>query len=340
MLYETPKGRDERRIPYPSYYTEDEIEDMKRKGIYFINWSGWAVPVGPNCTMKFLDEIKSRLNSNQSAIILISGPPGKGKSYFAIRIAEMFDSAFDVEKQVCFTRIHLLKILSGEINLKRKQAVIIDEAHISAGSRSWGKQDQQDLVNLLAAARSKGLLILIIALHEKMLDLIIRKYMGSYMIGIERPGLGTPYRLYTPRFSDKLWKSKYDPLEMELPDAETCDAPDCLACEFLYGKEKNCISTRAIYERLKKTFLDELAKTVGERIQTAQTSAERPSRSELIKQIYENHKDEIRYNTHGKIHFSCIIDIVETMGWPTGTALARTIAASLYQKHDDLRPPE
>jgi len=337
MTYVTPPGLDEREIAYPNIYTEEQVEQMKQRGLKFINWNDFAMLTGPGFTTTFLDDIKTRLNNNRSAIIIVVGPPGEGKTYLAIRLGEMLDKNFDITRQMCFTRIHILKILSDEIPLKSGQALLMDEGHLSAGARSWGKQDQQDLVNLLATARSKGFLIVIIALHKNMLDLIIRKYMGSYMIGLEKPGLGTPYRLFIPRFESEVWKNKYDPLEIALPDAERCDAPDCLACDFLRKKGK-CMTSRAVYERLKKTYLVGLSKLAGDRIEEQSKKLSTPRRGELEKIIYADHKDKIKYNNRGKINFKCVVRIVDSLGWSVGKSTAELIADSLYENHEDLRP--
>lgn len=46
-----------------------------------------------------------------SSIGAIAGPPGEGKSYFGLRLAEIFDPDFDVTLQVVFTRQHLIYYL-------------------------------------------------------------------------------------------------------------------------------------------------------------------------------------------------------------------------------------
>ncbi len=334
MSYVTPPGLDERVVSPPTIYTEEQVEEMKKRGVKFMNWNDYVMMTGPGFTTKFLDDIKARLNKNRSAIIIVVGPPGEGKTYMAMRLAEMFDKKFDIKKQMCFTRVQILKILSGETPLKRGQALLMDEGHLSMGARTWGTQDQQDVVNLLATARSKGFLIIVIALHKDMLDLIIRKYMGSFMIGMEQPGIGTPYRLFIPRFESKMWKNKYDTLEIALPDAELCDAPDCLACKFM-GK---CMTTRAIYERLKKSYLAGLSKSAGDRIEAQAKKESTPRRGELEKIIYDDHRAKIIYNNRGKIKTSCIIRVIDSLGWSVGKSTAELIADSLYENHKDLRP--
>ena len=334
--YTTPPGTDERRVDYPTYLTKEEVEAKKKKGLYFIDWNGYGFLTGPGCTMKFLNEIKARLNKRKGTFILITGPPGEGKTYFALRLAQIFDPMFDVLNQMCFSRIQILIILDDTVELERGQCMIADEAHISQGARSWGKAEQQDLMNLLATARSKGLLIIVVALHQKMLDVLLRKYMGAYQIGLEEPGIGTPYRLWMPRFENDVWKSKYDELRMSMPDAELCNFHDCLGCDY----EDNCMTIRAVYERLKKEYLRGLSLSIKERIQAEMRSDAKPPRSKLMKYIYEERRDKIRYNNRGKIDFISIIDIIEEEGWSIGDSGAGGIAKSMYEIYPDLRPKE
>jgi len=81
--YVTPPGVDEREIPYPEYLTDEEIEDFKKKGIKFINWNGWALPIGPGCTTYFYDEISHRLKHNKSVVErrgAVHGSTGNGQN--------------------------------------------------------------------------------------------------------------------------------------------------------------------------------------------------------------------------------------------------------------------
>ena len=209
----------------------------------------------------FFDEIESRREKNKSNIIVITGSPGEGKTYTGIRLAEIFDKRFDPTTQIVFSRPQLLHVIGEHSPLKRGQVILIDEAHYGMGSRRWMENVQKDLMDALASVRSRGFIIIIVCLHIEMLDKIVRKYVLSFMLHMEDRGLSVVYRLYTPRFAKELFKERLGKMRLQLPNAELCAFPDCLECKHRF----DCMTTRAVYERRKKHFVDEASKQAEER---------------------------------------------------------------------------
>ena len=325
--YVTPPGVDEREIDYPPYYTPEEIEEFKRKGIKFIKWRGWALPTGPGCSTWFYDEISHRLRHNKSVVVLFTGPPGSGKTYAAMRLAQIFDPKFDPDKQVCFSRLEVYDILSGKRKLRRGQIIILDEAHISIGARSFSTPEQRELVELLAAARSKGYGMFIIALHQQMIDIIVRNFMSVFMIVMNKPGYGDLYHLYTPRFENRQWRKKLPPLYFELPDAELCDSPDCLSCPY----RERCMTIRARYERKKDAFLTELARQAREKAKEKLEKAQRPTDKEAI-EILISEADKVKFGPKGGIIVASIQNILSRHGYKAGITKARELWMQAVQK--------
>lgn len=236
----------------------DDLETIEVDGrkVEVTNWHGYYVEVGSHKSPFFYNEIENRRNNNKSNIIIITGSPGEGKTYFGIRLCEIFDPKFDPEKQIIFTRPQLLHVIGEKSPLKRGQVILIDEAHYGMGSRRWMESVQKDLMDALASVRSRGFIIIIVSLHIDMLDVIVRKYVLSFMIHIEDRGKGVVYRLYTPRFARELYKTRLGIVELMLPHAEHCQHPSCLACQY----RDKCMTNRAIYERNKKAFVDHSSK--------------------------------------------------------------------------------
>ena len=226
-------------------------------------------------------------------MILICGPPGEGKSYFAIRLAQIFDDKFEPVQQIVFERTHLLYLLSAQSPLKMGQVILIDEAQFIAGSRRWYEEIQKDIMEHIEAIRSRGFVILIVALHINLLDKIIRQYVLSQMMSMMKRGRAQVYSLWTPTFSDKLFKKKVGRLALQLPDIERCAYPNCLICKY----QNNCMSVRAVYERLKKEFL-------GKMSTQSRHKAEMKERqkfvdlNDIIKKVLE-HSSELVYTTSG-----------------------------------------
>jgi hypothetical protein len=232
-----------------------------------MNWNGFKVPYSGGKTAEFFDIIDSRRKQNKSCMIIITGDPGGGKTYAALRLGEIFDPRFNVEmtpydepggSQVTFGRKQLMHLIGNDTPLQREQVIVIDEAQFAMGSRRWYEDVQKDLIEQVEAVRSRGFIIIIVALHLNLLDNIIRRYVLSFMIHMEDRGKGIVYRLYTPRFESEMRKKRLGSITLNLPNYELCKHPDCLRCPHLYPENPKiveCNYLRAVYERSKKAFI-------------------------------------------------------------------------------------
>ncbi len=254
--------------------TETENEKGKNPAILYeitgtpysvMNWHGFKVLSGPGKDASLLNEFKSRQNNNKANIILVAGAPGEGKSYFALRMAQIFDRHFNPYLQIVFTRKHLLWLLGPESPLERNQVVIIDEAQFIVGARHWYEEVQKDVMEHMEAIRSRGFMIFIIALHLDLLDKIIRKYVLSHMIHMEARGVGIVYRCFTPRFASNTYRKRLGIMKLRLPDYEKCRSviPDCLVCKY----REDCQTLRAIYERRKSAYLGKRALEASKKLE-------------------------------------------------------------------------
>lgn len=273
-----------------------------------MNWHGYYVETGLQKSPFFFNEIERRRNKNKSNIIIITGSPGEGKTYFGIRLAEIFDSKFNPEQQIVFERSHLLQVIGEKSPLKRGQVIVIDEAHYGLGSRRWMESVQKDLMDALASVRSRGYIIIIISLHIDMLDVIVRKYVLSFMIHMEDRGEGVVYRLYTPRFAKELYKIRLGKVKLVLPNAELCNHPDCLTCDYV---SKDCMTTRAIYERRKKAFVDSASKQAQARAQERERQQIRLDR-ELVVQDLLAEGENVTLNQRGRLDKAYLYLYIET----------------------------
>jgi hypothetical protein len=218
------------------------------------NWHGSWIIVGSGFNTRILDNIQNRRTHIRQNMILIAGPPGEGKSYFALRLAQIFDKKFDPGLQIVFERSHLLHLLGGNSPLKRGQIIMIDEAQFAMGARGWYEQIQKDLMEHIEAVRSKGYIIIIVALHQELLDKIIRQYVLSHMMWMQGRGKAAVYEFKLSPFAKEAYHPKIGNLSLQLPDIEQCAFPSCLLCKF----SKTCMTDRARYERLKEAFLNKM----------------------------------------------------------------------------------
>jgi len=259
-----------------------------------LNWHGYKVLSGIGKSSFILDEIQHRRNSLKQNMIIVVGAPGEGKSYFALRLAEILDKKFNPFIQVVFDRTHLLWLIGADSPLKMGQVIVIDEAQFIAGARRWFEDLQKDIMEHIEAIRSKGFVVLIVALHINLLDKVIRKYVLSHMMKMNKRGSATVYHLWTPTFKDQLYKRTLGGLVLQLPDYEKCKSPLCLTCPH----RDKCLTIRAIYERLKKEFLGKMSTYSRKKAEKKEKQKKFINFNELIEKVVK-HKELIVYTSKG-----------------------------------------
>ncbi len=339
--YKTPLGVDERVIPYPSMYTEEQVNEFKRRGIKFINWSDYAMASGPGFDTGFFDDIVQLRKERRSVIILITGKAGVGKTWGGLRLCEIFDSDFKVPIQVCFTIEHLLKIFSNEEGyvVERGQCILIDESQYVAGARNWYEELQKLLMQHMAAIRSRGYIIVIIALHRSTLDKVIRKHLLTYQLHVEDRGIITEYSIYLPRFEEHERQSRQGQIILPVPGDRWCSSPDCLVCD-----DKGwCTNMRAVYERNKDKFLESSASRAMKRAEDKQKREDILTNDDYVQMVIEEGGEggkNIAWNNQDNIEIYWILDILERRGHRLSDRKARRVAKTILRDHPELKPVE
>jgi len=281
---------------------------------------------GPGLTTKIINEIREKINKNMSVVICITGPPGTGKTYFGMRFAQKLDPHFHVidtpppdpyndTSQVTFSREQIAYLTGENTPLVRGQVILTDESHWGIGARSWQNRDQQEIVNYLAAIRSKGFVLIIVVLHTRMIDALLTDFVLNYEFQIKDRGLATVYRRYFPPFGTEPYKNRLGKMKLRLPDYFLCTYPDCLkgkhGCKHLHAPPpKRCMSMRAIYERRKEWFLNQKG-----RKQEEEQSNNIPYSTfeEIIEHVSNN--QELVNRKHNKIHRANTIKNLKDAGF-------------------------
>ena len=332
--------------------------------IKFVNWNGYKLGIMDEggMTTEFFNQIAHRRETNQSVIIIVTAAPGTGKSYMALRFSQIFDTKFRIldlderplpkedPSQVVFERQHFHYLIGNDSPLDFGQCIVPDEAQYALGARRWYENIQKDLVESIESVRSKGLIIVIVALHLELLDKIIRKFVLTYMFHIEERGRAVVYRLYTPRFEKEMRKKRLGQLYLRLPDVEKCTHKDCLRCRFSGtmrrewpGRDKwhetgfkPCRSLRAIYERRKKDFVSTRSDLAAEKAAQKDVTDRKIPDKELTAVLYE-HQDKFIYNKKGHIETTIIQIILEDeLGVAVGSGKAYKLRTRLEIEHPEL----
>ena len=311
---------------------QEPVSSRKPRWIFYkgipkrvTNYLGYACGVGPGEKPWFFSEIRHRQKKQKPIVGMITATQGEGKTYCAIRLAEILDKKFDPDKQIVMDRRKILKLVSGRGGLKRDQVIIIDESQWGASAREWGKKEQIKLMKFLAAARFKGFIIFIVSLHRSMLDSIIRERIINFHIHMEERGRATIYQTRHPRFDEVNYPTRVGGLLLQLPDYDQCSAPTCLDCK----KDKTCKTLRARYERNKTTFIETEADKDA-REEESQAAAEMGDKE--IALLLVGHTDKINTTAKGFYDISDIqYALAENLGLEVSIKKATRIRSHLMR---------
>jgi len=104
-------------------------------------------------------EVWHRINSrNQHYMAALVGPEGSGKSWTALKIAELIDPTFGPDR-VMFDPHTFMESLTAwkDAGETRGKMIVVDEAGVGIGSRSWYDKDQIQLNKVLQVIRSENM---------------------------------------------------------------------------------------------------------------------------------------------------------------------------------------
>jgi len=104
-------------------------------------------------------EIWHRINrKDQHFMGALVGPEGSGKSWTALKIAEVVDPSFSAER-IMFDPATFIDALTEwkDAGETRGKMIVVDEAGVGIGSRSWYDKDQIQLNKVLQVIRSENM---------------------------------------------------------------------------------------------------------------------------------------------------------------------------------------
>jgi len=376
MVYRTPPGKAEQLLtfeelaPFGVYKErEEDGEKIKRLVAYkiagkyfpptqkFMKWGNYVLPVGGEYDITPLQELVHRSKQGLPNIILVTGSPGSGKSWWALSLAKFLDPKFMIEdvpapepdkdrSQVAFDRVHLLHMIGAESPLDRGQVLILDEPQWAIDARTWYTAIQVDLTHNFESIRFKGITVIIVAFHRSDLDKRIRERLVTHQVVMQKWGVGRIYRFYRPAFQDKTYFPYVGTVELPMPDESICKSNQCLRCNFLYGsnskkrvgrnpEKRLCKTLRAIYERRKKEYIDKMS---AETIKKARTSMRKEETKKLLDadlvEILLKHRHEMVYNRSGKAKVEWVKAVLEEeLGEPVGINRSQNIRNLLHMKY-------
>lgn len=142
--------------------------------------------------------VKNRLDRGLNWMSIISGEPGSGKSYSAMKLGEMIDKDFNIDK-VALDSERFLDLIN---ETPPKSVLICDEAGVQFSSREWMTARNKALGAISQTFRFKQLGVIWTLPDISMIDVQIRRLFHSFLetVGVDRNRQETLLKWFTIRF--------------------------------------------------------------------------------------------------------------------------------------------
>lgn len=318
----------------------------------WMNWHGYYVRVDDDANPAVLNEFQRILDEIEALIIVITGAPGKGKTYAGLGLAEVLDPKFDVQKQVVFTTDEFLKLISEGSSLDMGQAILVDEAQFVAGARSWYEDLQKDLMNQLQSIRRMNLIIIIVALDKDILDNIARNFVITHELNMVKRGEGVLDAFNKVKWRKEPYRNEIGHLKQKLPGYLECKCIDsCLRCKAsgmqkgLWEKREQweelgldseiCYNVRAQYERKKREFLGNAAVDSREKNAEKNEKKIKHTYASRKKLLLEDGGKILRVDENGNLIMATVARVCDPSGESSGVS-----DSTLYSTANRLRREE
>lgn len=155
-----------------------------------------------------IDYVKWRVNNKYDAQMYYIGERGQGKSYAALRTAEVLDPTFSIDRVVFNTKdlFRLIKQMEGEKGSLKGKVILYDEAGVGMGNRDWQKENNKLMNYFLQQCRTFQLVMIYTTPNLSFVDKQAR-VMGGVVVKFSAKlgrGFGMPYGVETDEMSGEL----------------------------------------------------------------------------------------------------------------------------------------
>lgn len=271
-----------------------------------------------------------RMNiKNEHFMCAIVGREGKAKSHTALKIASGVDPTFDADR-VFFNVAHALSALNGD-EYGQGQMIVIDEAGVSMGNRTWYDRDQIDTNQALQTIRKENMGVLWTLPRLSELDSqthgrlhayieMTRKYSEAdqpYAVGKWKnidPTRDERSKLYKeyPRMRNEGHKEKIKEIGFTPPD------PDLVAA----------------YEPRKDEFMDEFIGDIVDKANEQLEADEEQTPKEIVESISESDLDGV-VREHGRTGAPIVDKDLVRAQFDRSHADSRAMKSLIEQEYDE-----
>lgn len=211
-----------------------------------------------------LRDIYRRVNEkNKNALLSFIGETGSGKSYSALRFAEVLDADFKWHR-IVWSPLKFMEILTKDKELHRGNMIIFDEAGVGLPAREWHNIQNKLMDYVNQTFRSDNLIVAYTMPHISFLDIHARKLMhyifnAEFINYKENKCAMIPYRVVNSLFYDYPFFKKpifnrfvIRRLNVNLPSQELIDFYEQKKKEFNRNLKEDVYKTLEMLEKIKK----------------------------------------------------------------------------------------
>ena len=146
--------------------------------------------------------IRDRIYRNQNVLGLFIGPTGSGKSYSAMELARSVDATFMPHKSVYFDVLPFIQeVVRG--NLKRGNALILDDAGVFMNSRDWQSIQNRAISVVAQSFRYRNLITFITVPKWDYIDAQTRGLFNIIFVATHQQGV---FKIFIPKEVHKTLK--------------------------------------------------------------------------------------------------------------------------------------
>jgi len=162
--------------------------------------------------------IENRIKQNKNFLGCITGGTGSGKTYSALRMAEMLDKDFNADR-IVFTPKDFIDLLNSG-TLKKGSVIVADEFGVSMNSRNWQSLDNQMMNFILQTFRSEfNSIVFFTSPDFAFIDVSARKLFHSHMMtmGINQTDKEVKIKPYLLQINQRTGDIYYKYLRFQVP---------------------------------------------------------------------------------------------------------------------------
>lgn len=152
--------------------------------------------------------VHQRIKNNKNFLCVITGPTGSGKSYSALKLAEILDPTFNINR-VAFKAIEFMRILSTEP--EAGSVIVFDEAGVEMNSRNWQTKINKVINYVLQTFRHRNYIVIFTSPHFGFVDKASRQLFHAHFETVsinrdEKTSLLKPKFVQVNQDSGKIYK--------------------------------------------------------------------------------------------------------------------------------------